>query len=78
MTYECCCADISIEEWERKMTGAKPVNYKWLVRKIKKHLPWMYKNLDLKLFNPWENACSVTKTHYILVHSAIEYFILKN
>lgn len=52
MVYECCCADISCEEWEQKMQGIKPVNYRWLVNKIKKHLPWLYNDLALDFYNP--------------------------
>lgn len=52
MVYECCCADISCEEWEQKMQGIKPVNYRWFVNKIKKHLPWLYNDLALNLYNP--------------------------
>lgn len=77
MVYECCCADISCEEWEQKMQGIKPVNYRWLVNKIKKHLPWLYNDLALNLYNPWSDNCGKTKEHYILVSSATEYFIRK-
>ena len=48
MTYECCCSDISKQEWEQKMKGIKPINYKWLVAKIKKHLPQLYEELALQ------------------------------
>lgn len=77
MTYECCCSDISKQEWEQKMKGIKPINYKWLVAKIKKHLPQLYEELALQCYNPWENNCGRTSEHYILVHSAIEFFIRK-
>lgn len=59
------------------MKGAKPMSYNWLKRKIKKHIPDLYENLSLDYYNPWENEVCRTKTHYILVHSAIEYFIHK-
>lgn len=59
------------------MKGAKPINYRWLKNKIKKNLPQLYRDLALEYHNPYENQCKVTTTHYILVSSAIEYFILK-
>ncbi len=78
MTYECCCSDISLKEWEQKMKGIKPINYKWLVAKIKEHLPHLYEGLLLQYHNPYENYCGVNREYYILVHSSIEYFIRKH
>lgn len=77
MTYECNCSDITKNEWDRLMKGARPISYKWLVSRIKKHLPSLYKELSLDLFNPYWQHCKATKTHYILVSSSIEYFIRK-
>lgn len=71
------CSTFSADECERLMRGARRVSYKRLVAKIKKHLPRLYDDLALQYPNPYEDQCSQTKTHYILVHSAIEYFILK-
>ena len=59
------------------MEGNKPLNYEWLRRKVKKHLPELYDSLGLDYYNPYEKQTRVTKTHYILVHSSIEYFISK-
>lgn len=77
MTYECNCSDISLAEWNKKMKGIKPINYQWLIRKIKKHLPHLYEALALDFPNPYENKSGVTKEYYILCHSSIEYFIKK-
>lgn len=77
MVYECCCADLSLNQWKERMKGIKPISYKWLVARIKKHLPQLYEDLLLQYHNPYENKCGVTKEYYILVHSAIEYFIKK-
>lgn len=77
MVYECCCSDITLAEWNRKMKGIKPVNYRWLINKIRKHVPQLYGMLALQFYNPYENRCGVTKDYYILVHSSIEYFIKK-
>ena len=77
MYLECTCADINIDKWNELMKGAKPMNYKRLVSKIKREMSELYDALSLDLSNPWENDCQQTKTHYILVWSAIEYFIRK-
>lgn len=77
MVVECDCTMISNDLWENLMKGAKPINYKWLVNKIKKHLPELYFGLRLDLYNPFCEQCRVTKTHYVLVSSAVEYFIRK-
>ncbi len=78
MELECTCENISADEWAQKMKGAKPISYKYLVGKIKKHLPWLYETLALQFPNPYDDKCSVNREYYILVHSAIEYFIRKN
>ena len=77
MYLEYTCETISLSKWERLMQGARKASYKKLVRLIKKEIPELYSSLSLDLHNPWENDCKQTKTHYILVHSAIEYFIRK-
>jgi len=77
MYFECTCIGIGIERWNRLMKGNKPLNYEWLRRKVKKHLPELYDSLGLDYYNPYENQTRVTKTHYILVYSSIEYFISK-
>ena len=77
MYLEYTCETISLSKWERLMQGARKASYKKLVRLIKKEIPSLYESLCLNLYNPWENDCKQTKTHYILVHSAIEYFIRK-
>lgn len=77
MWLECTCVNITQDQWEKLMKDARPLNYKWLVKKIKKELPDLYRNLRLDLYNPYENWTKVTKTHYILVSSGIEYFINK-
>ena len=77
MYLECTCIGIGIERWNRLMKGNKPLNYEWLRRKVKKHLPELYDSLGLDYYNPYENQTRVTRTHYILVYSSIEYFISK-
>lgn len=77
MTLECTCRDISGAKWETLMRGARPVNGRWLRFKIRKHLPELYRELLLDFPNPYEGQCKVTRTHYIYVHSLVEYFIRK-
>ena len=77
MTLECDCTQITKVEWDKKMKGSRPLSYKWLVCRIKKHLPKLYYDLGLNFYNPYEEQCRVNKKYYILVHSAIEYFISK-
>jgi hypothetical protein len=78
MYLECTCAEITSDRWNELMKDAKPINYKWLVNKIKRELRYLYDDLLLEYYNPYAEQCRVTKTHYILVHSATEYFIRKN
>ena len=77
MWLEATCSDITKKEWDRLMKGARPLNYNWLVKKIKKELPDLYHDLRLDLWNPYSGATYVTKTHYILTSSSVEYFINK-
>lgn len=67
----------SIERWNKLMKGARKCSYKRLVARIKKEIPELYESLCLNFYNPWEDYCQQTNTLYILVHSAIEYFIHK-
>ena len=72
--YECCCADVTERRWEQLMKGHKPCSYKRLVSLIQRDCPSMYNTLQLYLGNPYSGQCCKTRTHYVLVHSAIEYF----
>lgn len=77
MYLEATCQTITYLQWKRLMKNARPLNYEWLRKRIKKHLPKLYNEIALDYFNPYADQCKVTKRHYILVHSAIEYFIVK-
>lgn len=74
---ECRCSDISKSKWDKLMANAKRFSYRKLVRMIKTELPEIYDDLALNLYNPWSTATKQTSTHYILVHSATEYFFRK-
>lgn len=77
MYYETNCTCISLDEWNALMKGARKCSYKQLVKRIKVELPSLYKALALQFYNPFEGQCRQTKTHFILVHSGIEYFLRK-
>lgn len=77
MYLDCTCANISLSQWKCLMKRKRKISYEWIKRKIKKGMPDLYKNLCLEFYNPWEDKTYSTKTHYILTHSAIEYFIRK-
>lgn len=77
MIYECCCEDITFNKWKVLMHGARKCSYKRLISKIKREIPSLYEQLMLDVPNPYAEQCRQTDTHYILVHSMIEYFIRK-
>ena len=77
MYLEATCTSISLPEWERLMYGARKASYKNLLRIIKRDIPDLFHDLALEFPNPYAHQCKQTATHYILVHSAIEYFIHK-
>lgn len=77
MIYECCCEDITFDKWKVLMHGARKCSYKSLIFKIKREIPSLYEQLMLDVPNPYAEQCRQTDTHYILVHSMIEYFIRK-
>lgn len=77
MYLECTCQTISIDEWNRLMSGSRKASYNNLLKRIKNELPELYRELALNFPNPYSEQTRQTKTHYILVHSMIEYFIHK-
>ena len=77
MMYETNCTEITITRWKQLMRYARPCSYRLLVKRIKKEIPNLYNSLALEFPNPYAFQCRSTPTHYILVHSAIEYFIKK-
>uniref|UniRef100_A0A6M3LQJ4 Uncharacterized protein n=1 Tax=viral metagenome TaxID=1070528 RepID=A0A6M3LQJ4_9ZZZZ len=77
MILDCTCADITIQKWENLMSNKKRFSYKKLCRLIKKNLSELYYAINLNFPNPYKEDTFETKTHYILTHSAIEYFFKK-
>jgi len=73
LILEGTCASFDIRKCEQLMAGATRANRPVLNQLVKKHLPELYRALSLDLYNPYDYF--KTKTHLILVHSAIEYFL---
>lgn len=78
LTLETTCAGISIDKYDELYTGAKKANGKKIRMLIKKHLPELYNDLCLNLYNPFEKQSVRTKTHFIYLHSATDYFLKIN
>lgn len=78
MYYETNCTEININQWNKLMQNNRKCSYKRLTDRLRKEEPYLYRALGLEFSNPYEAACRQTKTHYILVHSAIEYFLRKD
>lgn len=77
MVYETNCTEITQNKWSELMKYGRKCSYRLLVARIKRELPELYYALALQFYNPYAEQCRQTPTHYILVHSAIEYFIRK-
>ena len=74
LEYACNCTEITSNRWIELMEGAKKANGSKIKGMIKKQFPELYHGLCLDFPNPYEQNSKRTKTHYIYVHSAIEYF----
>ena len=77
MVYETNCTEITQDKWRELMKYGRKCSYRMLAARIKRELPELYHALALQFYNPYAEQCRQTPTHYILVHSAIEYFIRK-
>lgn len=71
VSFECSCENISIHQWNSLMNEAKRANKK-IINKVVKDF---FKDWDLNK-NPYNYYR--TKTHIIVIHSAIEYFFSIN
>lgn len=72
--FDGTCADIDIDEWERRMKGRRKFSYERMKKIIKSQYPEMYDELALDLYNPWHNDTYRTPGWLVLTHSATEYF----
>lgn len=71
--YHTNCTRCTQSEWDILMRNAKRANVAKINHLVKKHLPELYYTLALNFPNPYYYY--KTPTHFILVHSAIEYFL---
>ena len=53
MRYVCCCSDVTKDEWDNLMKGARKCSYWKLVRRIRTELPMLYEKLALDIYNPY-------------------------
>lgn len=78
--YECNSSEITPEEWDRLTRNSTPYPEKELRVLINKYCPGIARKLVIDrpdLYNPYSELCAETPTHFIYVHSAIEYFFEK-
>ena len=73
LKLENTCVGCDQTQWDKLMEGHIRANKKEINRLVKKFLPDLYDSLALQYRNPYNYFR--TKTHLILVHSMIEYFI---
>lgn len=78
INYVANSSEISLRRWEQLMDGAKKANGSKIRKMIKEQIPELYHELALQFYNPYEANSKKTKTHYIYVHSSIEYFLKRN
>ena len=71
---EATCSGINLAQWTRWMDGATRADHRRIDALVRKHLPDLYRDLALNLRNPYHYF--KTRRHLILVHSAMEYFLV--
>lgn len=72
------CTEISLQQFHLLMKGAVKANGGKIRRMIKQQIPDLYASLALEYNNPYESNSKRTPTHYVYVHSGIEYFLLRS
>jgi len=75
LLLECNCSQITEQQHNKLYENSKKANGKQIRNLIKKYLPELYKELALHLHNPFEKQSVRTKTHFIYLHSATDYFL---
>jgi hypothetical protein len=73
LSLECTCVDITITKHDTLMLNRSKANKRIVNQLVKTHLRWLYDSLSLDFYNPYNYY--KTKTHLILVHSEIDYFL---
>lgn len=77
MYLEGTCVTFTAQECRERSKYSRKISWLWLKRRIKRELPELYSALSLNFPTMYEAETRSTKTHYIFVHSAIEYFLHK-
>ena len=72
--FEATCTGITIDEWNELMKGSVKANGSKIRQMIKTQLPDIWRAISYG-YNPYEHQCRKTKTHYIYVWSAVEFFL---
>lgn len=54
MYLEATCIDLTSEKIENILRNSKPINYKWLIGRIRKQIPSLYEKLCLDYYNPYQ------------------------
>lgn len=75
LIFEATCVGIGQRQWDKYMKGAVKANGSKIRRLIKRHFPDLYYSIGLEFYNPYESKSKRTKTHFVYVHSGIEYFL---
>ena len=74
LSLDTTCVQTTGREYDRLMEGCTVANKSYIDRLVMEHLPVLYTALSLNLRNPYQYY--KTKTHLILIHSAVNYFLL--
>ena len=72
------CTRMTLRQFDFLMEGAVKANGSKIRRMIKQQIPDLYESLALEFYNPYESNSQRTPTHYVYVHSGIEYFLLRS
>lgn len=67
------CSSVTIREYDKLYEKATRANKSTINKLVLDHLPDLYEGLALNLWNPYHYY--KTKTHLILIHSQIDYFL---
>ena len=73
LELETTCVGCGQRRWDQLMQDAVKANKRTINKLVQEHLPDLYHGLALDYYNPYNYL--KTKTHLILVHSSIEYFL---
>ena len=76
--FQCDCTEITLQRWDELMLNARKASGSKIRKMIKEQIPELYHGLALQFYNPYEGKSMKTNTHYIYVHSAIEYFLKRH